>query len=68
VTALAQALNNAGLRGSFHFYKCAAKLRFGSYLAALKTADRRAVAVGTKIFVYRCPSCGGYHLTKNEQD
>lgn len=47
--------------------KCSWKRRFESErIARVRAAEAEAVA-GQPIYVYRCPICKGWHLTKNAQ-
>ena len=47
--------------------RCKVKQRFRSAQAATGAARFKEVRTGFPLFIYRCPCCGGWHLTKNDK-
>lgn len=41
------------------------KRLYGSYSEAMRIVERRMAQCHYDLYVYRCPSCDGWHLTKN---
>jgi hypothetical protein len=47
---------------------CEGKKRFPTRAAAKKKARLIYRKYGPALYVYQCPNCKGFHLTKNKQD
>ena len=54
------------LRTSRRVERCPAsgKIRYRAYKKALRFKERSSAMLQRPLFVYACPDCEGYHLTK----
>lgn len=47
--------------------RCRQKVPYRSYGSARLAGYKRSIEVGTELYVYKCPNCGTYHLTRTPQ-
>lgn len=47
---------------------CLSKRLYITYEQALNVANRRQSNLPYKLYVYKCPICKGYHITKRKQE
>lgn len=52
-------------KGNHEYWDCRKKKRYSSEHEALRTAKKCTKERGTKLDVYYCNHCKGYHITKN---
>lgn len=45
-------------------FTCASKRRYESERQAILAGERRSETIGFNLYVYRCKTCKGWHLTK----
>ena len=60
---LARRHRSASLYGLAGVRQCAKKNRYPTMETAEMVAERRTMTSGMPLRVYRCPCCGGYHIT-----
>jgi hypothetical protein len=49
------------------WWACSRKVRYETRRIAKDKARERAAESGTRLYVYRCRYCNGWHLTKQPQ-
>ena len=61
-------ISRAMLRTQKRVERCqsSGKVRYPTYKKALKFKERSTAILQRSLFIYECPDCSGWHLTKSK--